>query len=93
VQSFAETSSIRVSIDGLIAKVPFDDFTLALSSAYEWIYQAARALRLNSGLLAIRVEEVASVGVVIAVRPSALGDLFLVKFSWHPAHHMLCYPP
>jgi hypothetical protein len=93
VQKFKESSSVRCSIDGLVAKVPLDDFTVALSSAYEWIYQTVRALRLNAGSLAIEVEEVTSVGVVNLVRPSALGDLFLAKFSWHPAHHMLCYPP
>lgn len=93
MQSFAESSSIRTSIDGLVAKVPLEDFTVALSSAYEWIYQSVRALRLNSGALAIRVEEMTSVDVVVAVRSSALGYLFLAKFSWHPAHHMLCYPP
>lgn len=92
-QDFVQAGSIRASIDGLIAKVPLDDFTVALSSAYEWLYQAVRALRLNAGALAIRVEEGTSIGVVMAVRPGALDHLFLAKFIWHPAHHMLCYPP
>jgi hypothetical protein len=64
-----------------------------MSTAYDWIYQSLRALRLNAARFAISVAAITSVAVLITASPSALDDLFYPEVSWHPAHHMLVYPP
>ena len=92
-ENFAQTLSLKSSIDDLVGRVPLEDFTVALSTAYEWIYQTVRALRLNASALAIGVDQFTSVGAFVATQPGARRDVFFAKFGWHPAHYILCYPP
>jgi hypothetical protein len=92
-QIFNRSGNIKASIDDLIAKIPLEDFTVSLSSAYEWIYQSVRALRLNAGQLAVTVGAATSVLSLSNASPSAIDDLFQPEFIWHPSHHMLLYPP
>jgi hypothetical protein len=93
VQVFIQTGNIKTSIDDLVSKIPLDDFTVALSSAYEWVYQTVRALRLNASRLAVTVGSATSVFALRVAAPSAITDLFRAELSWHPSHHMLLYPP
>jgi hypothetical protein len=92
-QVFNQASNIKASIDDLVAKIPLEDFTIPLSSAYEWIYQTVRALRLNAGNLAIKIGTATSVFILRTASPSAINDLFRPELSWHPSHHTLLYPP
>lgn len=93
ISQIANGQSVRSAIDDLVERVCAEDFTVALSTAYEWIYQSVRALRLNAGRLAIRVGGDTGVGTLRSASKSAVGDLFSPKIMWHPAHHMLVYPP
>lgn len=92
-ETFAATGDIKICIDDLIERIERDDFAIALSSAYEWIYASLRALRLNAGRLAIAISEVTSVAVVRSVSRSALRDLFESSHAWHPGHDMIFHPP
>lgn len=92
-ETFAATGEIKMCIDDLIEHIEGDDFAIALSSAYEWIYATIRALRLNAGRLAIQVSEVTSVAVMRSVSSSALSDLFESRYAWHPYHDMVLHPP
>ena len=93
VEAFNETGDIKRSIDDLIGNIPSDDFAVALSSAYEWIYAAVKALRFNAGALAIEISEVTSVAGLRAVSRSALTELFSPRYAWRPFHHMVLHPP
>ncbi len=67
---------------------------MALSSAYEWLYQAVRALRLNVTTLAAAIGEATSVGVLRETARSALMGLFdHCELSWHPAYYITLLPP
>lgn len=91
---YKQNGNIKSCIDDVIDQLGAEDFTLALSSAYEWLYASVRALRLNAGFLAIAVGVVTSVLVLKSVLLSALEDLFLhSRLSWHPSQHMIFYPP
>jgi hypothetical protein len=92
-ETFAETGKIKQSIDDLIESIPSDDFAVALSSAYEWIYAGVKALRLHAGALAIEISEVTSVAVIRMVSRSALTELFGPGYAWRPFHNMIFRPP
>jgi hypothetical protein len=91
---FNKSGLIRNSIDALIEKFEGEDFSVALSSAYELIYTTVRALRLNAGQLAIVISELTSVSVVRDVFPSALRDLFEPGvYAFYPLYDLVFYPP
>lgn len=92
-ETFNTTGDIKASIDALIERLDVDDFAIALSSAYEWIYASIRALRLNAGALAITISEETSVAVMRSVSSSGLRDLFKPHYAWHPGHDMIFHPP
>lgn len=93
VETFAATGDIKRSIDDLVERIDSDDFAIALSSAYEWIYASLRALRLNAGRLAIAISEMTSVTVMRSVSKSAVRDLFEPRYAWHSDHDMIFHPP
>jgi hypothetical protein len=92
-ETFVETGNIKQCIDDVVESIPSDEFAIALSSAYEWIYASVKALRLNAGMLAIEIGEVTSVALIRVVSRSALNELFGPRYAWRPFHDMIFHPP
>ncbi len=94
VEAFCRTKVIRESIDGLVAGIEMPDFTLALSSAYNFLYAAIRPLRMHHAELAILAPSASSVGVYYSLPKLVIENLFARSdFAWHAFHHITLQPP
>ena len=94
VEGFQKTKVIRDSIDDLIAGVEIPDFTLALSSAYNFLYAAIRPLRMHHAQLSILAPRASSVSVYYVLPKLVVKNLFgRSEFSWHAFHHITLIPP
>lgn len=92
-EKFAGTGDIKSGIDDLVESIESDDFSVALSSAYEWLYGCVRALRFNAGRLAIAVSEATTVLGIRAAPRSALAVLFDCHLPFRPFQRMIFWPP
>jgi hypothetical protein len=93
VEVFAETGDIKKGIDDIVERIEGDDFSIALSSAYDWLYGCVRALRLNAGRLATSVSEATSAAAIRSASRSALADLFDRHLAFRPLQRMIFWPP
>ncbi len=93
LKTFHRTRNVKTSIDELVMSVPeASDFTVALSTAYNWIYQAVRALRINANRFAILAPIKTSVSVFHNLGGSIVIELFLIESLWHPTYQII-QPP
>jgi hypothetical protein len=95
IEVFQETKIIRDSIDGLLVGLDcVVDFTMALSSAYNFLYAAVRALRINHVRLSILAPEKSSVFVFYNLKKHAIKNIFTgTDYVWHSFHYMSLHPP
>ena len=94
LKNFHQTRKVKASIDELVSSLPdMSEFTVALSTAYNWIYQSVRALRINASKFAIFPPTRLSAIVFYNLVASVVCDLFLIESLWHPAHHIIIQPP
>jgi hypothetical protein len=94
LKTYHHTHRVKASIDELVTSVPeASEFTVALSTAYDWIYQGVRALRINANKLSILPPISLSVFIFYNLAASIICDLFSMESLWHPAHQIIIQPP
>jgi hypothetical protein len=94
VEEFQRTKVIKNSIDNLVCGVEIPDFTLPLSTAYNFLYAAIRPLRMHHSDLSIIAPTTSSVGVYYGLPKLVIKNLFgRCDFGWHALHHITLQPP
>ena len=93
IDVFQKTHQIRVSIDQLLAGFE-SDLSLALSSAYNFLYAAIRPLRINHERLMILAPVRSSVFVYYEVPRVVLQNLFSWSdCPWTGLQEIILHPP
>jgi hypothetical protein len=76
-----------------VGAIPTEDFTVALSTAYGWLYALIVGLRLNHLELGIAPPVRKSVTALADVAPPVVGAIFAIGLSWTPALQITLVPP
>jgi hypothetical protein len=94
LKTYCQTRNVKNCIDDLnFNQRDSEDLHIPLSTAYNWIYQSIRTLRINASDFAIVAPLKLSVFVYYKIFPSVVDNLFLVQRLWHPFHHIIIHPP
>ena len=94
LKTYYRTKKIKTSIDSLLINLGDDkDFHIPISTAYDWVYQSVRSLRINAAQFAIAVPIKNAVFSFLIISPSVVESLFLIQSRWHPFHQIIIQPP
>lgn len=91
--SWKASGRVQEAIDEFVYKLPTENFTMALSTAYGWLYALIVGLRINHLSLGITPPDKMSVATLADVAPEVVGACFAVDRSWTPALQITLVPP